>query len=130
MEIDHDNSSEALKKNTETKRRRKKKKDVTPSLKEQEGKARNAMEEDNHVTCRDLEGIASKQKCGGQKKIKKRKVMLQKTRADEALDPKTGKKDSKEVKVCPAEKIYAFDHFLSISEGQKKQVKCTPVRDS
>ena len=99
MEIDQENSSEALKKNTENKRRRKNKKDVTPNVKEQEGKARNTMEEDYHVTCRDPEGIASKQKCGGQKKNRKSKVMLRKARADEALDPKTGKKDLKMVKV-------------------------------
>ncbi|XP_067047135.1 semenogelin-1-like isoform X9 [Acropora muricata] len=93
MEIGQDNSSEALKKNAENKSRRKKKKDVTPNLKEEEGKARNTMEEDNHVTCRDPEGIASKQKCGRQKKNKKSKAMLRKARADEALDPKTGNKE-------------------------------------
>ena len=99
MEIGQDNSSEASKKNAENKRRGKKKKDVTPNLKEEEGKTRNTMDEDNHVTCRDPEGIASKQKCRGQKKNKKSKAMLRKARADEALDPKTGKEDLKEVKV-------------------------------
>ena len=98
MEIGQENSSEASEKNTENTRRRKKKKDVTPVLKE-EGKVRNTMEEVCNVTCRDPEGITTKKKGDGQKKNKKSKVVLRKAGVDEALDPTTGKKDLKKVKV-------------------------------